>query len=92
MKHIPVYFEKSFLPKKIASSTTNTRPSANNKPHRTLTLEDEKALQYIKHYENFLWLKFQKVFSVGASVEDDTHLLPAFVKILGNAGKERGQQ
>ena len=46
MKDIPVHSEKSFLPKKIASSTTNTRPSANNKPHRTLTLEDEKVLQY----------------------------------------------
>jgi len=77
-----VDFEKS-SPKK--------KPTAKGKlasQTRTLSTEDRKTLQHIKHYENFLWLEFYKVYSVGATAEDESHTLPSFVDVLGGDDRE----
>ena len=55
---------------------------------KPLSPADQKTLQRIKHYENFLWMEFYKVYSVGATIDDESHTLPSFVKILGDAVKE----
>ena len=77
-----IEFEES-LPKKKRSS--NAKGKAKKSQTRTLSSADRKTLQRLKHYENFLWLEFYKVYSVGAAIEDDSHTLPAFVDILGDA-------
>ena len=68
--------------KKVTSIETYSRkqPEA-----PTLSQADRKTLQRIKHYENFLWMEFYKVYSVGADIKDDSSILPSFLKILGYA-------
>jgi len=34
---------------------------------KTRSSVDHKTLQRLKHYENFLWFEFYKVYSVGAA-------------------------
>jgi len=71
---------------KATSFEINIRKQSVKKPEvMTLSPEDQKTLQRIKHYENFLWLEFYKVYSVGANIEDDSSILPSFMKILGYA-------
>jgi len=81
--------EETFSSEKIATSskTNNRKQSVKFSEATNLSPEDQKALQRIKHYENFLWLEFYKVYSVGANTEDDSNILPPFVKILGDSGR-----
>ena len=77
-----VDFEESLPKKKHTPSNGKGKVPAKTKP---LSGADRITLQRLKHYENFLWLEFYKVYSVGAATEDDSHTLPAFVDILGDA-------
>ena len=55
---------------------------------RQLTEADTNALQRLKHYENYLWLQFYKVYSVGATLHDQDQALPAFIHVLGGDHEE----
>jgi len=82
-----VDFEES-PPKKENKASSNTKGKAKKAQTRIISSVDRTTLQRIKHYENFLWLEFYKVYSVGAATDDDSHTLPAFVDILGDAEEE----
>jgi len=78
----------------VASQLTDDATNVNTKGKvhpakqsqaKPLSPADQKTLQRIKHYENFLWMEFYKVYSVGATTDDESHALPSFVKILGDA-------
>ena len=49
---------------------------------------DTNALLRLKHYEDYLWLQFYKVYSVGATLQDDDQVLPAFIHVVGGDHKE----
>ena len=56
-------------------SVTFGKPKA-RKPHskkslRQLSEADTNALLRLKHYEDYLWLQFYKVYSVGATLEGE---------------------
>ena len=44
---------------------------------------DTNALLRLKHYEDYLWLQFYKVYSVGATLQGDDENLPSFMHIVG---------
>ena len=53
-----------------------------------LTEADTNALQCLKHYEDYLWLQFYKVYSVNATLQGDDQVLPSFMHVLGSDHKE----
>ena len=55
---------------------------------RQLTEADTNALQRLKHYENYLWLQFYKVYSVGATLKGEDQVLPALIHVVGSDHKE----
>lgn len=50
---------------------------------RELSKADANALMHLKHYEDYLWLQFYKVYSVGATLEGEDQVLPAFINVVG---------
>jgi len=81
-----VDFEES--PPKKSKASSNAKGKAKKVQTRTISSVDRVTLQRLKHYENFLWLEFYKVYSVGAATDDESRTLPAFVDVLGDAEKE----
>ena len=73
--------------KKKHSSSHNKEKTAKQSQTKPLSSEDQETLKRIKHYENFLWMEFYKVYSVGATVDDESHTLPSFVNILEQEGE-----
>ena len=55
---------------------------------RQLSEADTNALLRLKHYEDYLWLQFYKVYSVGATLEGEDQVLPAFINVIGGDHKE----
>ena len=73
-------------------SVTFGKPKA-RKPHskkslRQLSEADTNALLCLKHYEDYLWLQFYKVYSVGATLQGEDQVLPAFIHLVTGDHKE----
>ena len=53
-------------------------------PHsQQLSQSDTNALLRLKHYEDYLWLQFYKVYSVGATLQGEDESLPSFIHVVG---------
>ena len=76
---------------KVARKPPKAKKSCSKKSllhSRQLTAADTNALLRLKHYEDYLWLQFYKVYSVGATLQGDDQVLPAFIHVVGSDHKE----
>ena len=48
-----------------------------------LSEADTNALLRLKNYEDYLWLQFYKVYSVGATLQGEDENLPSFIHVVG---------
>ena len=74
-----------------AVEVTKAKKSHSKKPLRCaqqLTEADINAIQCLKHYEDYLWLQFYKVYSVSATLQGEDQVLPAFIHVLGGDNEE----
>ena len=85
---------KSQTPEKKITHLPDTPTS---KKHKTkshlkskhkLSKADVNSLKRLKHYEDYLWFQFYKVYNVGATLEDEDEDLPDFINIIEDDHEE----